>query len=200
MPNVYLSLPNAQSSGIFRDKAKAQKELDGYIGLCSQSVSLDGLFLNLIQQIGTPEQLTWTAATVRKRLETDPRETRTTPWERLWSLEFKANPVSDHPAVRKRIGEDLAGFEKSPRRREVSFMEFLKSGYGSLGDQAPADRLNEEILTVHPQSAEKNGSSNSGGGTSIHIPAKVTGRHWKPIAGPLWQPRGSGTRDGRPIP
>jgi thiol-disulfide isomerase/thioredoxin len=154
IPNVYLSLASAQSSGKFLDRAKAQKELDGYISRCSQSISLDGLFLNLIQQIGTPEQLTGTAAAIRKRLETDPQETRTTPWERLWSLEFKANSVSEHPAVRKRIGDDLAKFEKSPRRREISFIEFLKSGYESLGDQTAVDRLNEEILKSHPLSAE----------------------------------------------
>jgi len=151
IPIIYLSLANART-GLFLDKTKAQKELDGYIGLCSQSVSLDGLFLNLVQQVGTSDQLAWTAAAVRKRLETDSQETRTTPWERLWSLEFKANPVSEHAAVRKRIGEELARFEKSPRRKEVQFMEFLKSGYGSIGDHAAVDRLNEEILKLHPNS------------------------------------------------
>ena len=153
IPNVYLSLAGARS-GVFQDRAKSQKDLDSYIGLCSQSVSLDGLFLNLIRQAGTPEQVAWTAGAVRKRLETDFQETKTAPWERLWSLEFKANPASEHPAVRTRIKEDLAKFEKSPRRQDARFMEFLKSGYESAGDNAAVDRLNEEILKLHPQSEE----------------------------------------------
>jgi thiol-disulfide isomerase/thioredoxin len=153
IPNVYLSLAGARS-GMFLDKERSQKDLDGYIGLCSQSVSLDGLFLNLIQQSGTPEQVAHTAAAARKRLETDPNETRTAPWEKLWSLEFKANPASEHPAVRTRIKEDLAKFENSPRRQEVRFMQFLKSGYESAGDPAAVERLNEEILKLHPQSEQ----------------------------------------------
>jgi hypothetical protein len=119
IPNVCLSLASARS-GMFLDKAKSQKDLDSYIGLCSQSISLDGLFLNLIQQNGTPEQVARAAAAVRKRLETDPQETRTAPWEKLWSLEFKANPASEHPAVRTSIKEDLAKLNKSPQRQEAS--------------------------------------------------------------------------------
>jgi thiol-disulfide isomerase/thioredoxin len=153
IPNVCLSLASARS-GMFLDKAKSQKDLDSYIGLCSQSVSLDGLFLNLVQQTGTPEQIASTAAAVRKRLETDPKETRTGPWESLWRLEFKANPASEHPEVRTRIKEDLVKFEKSSRRQEARFMEFLKSGYESAGDHAAVDRLNEEILKLHPQSEQ----------------------------------------------
>jgi thiol-disulfide isomerase/thioredoxin len=35
-------------------------------------------------------------------------------------------------------------------------MEFLKSGYESAGDPAAVDRLNEEILKMHPQSEQAN--------------------------------------------
>lgn len=153
IPYVYLLLANARA-GVFVDKAQSQKDLDSYLALCAQSVSLDGLFINSIQQMGTPEQVARTAAAVRNRLESDPKETRTTPWEKLWSLEFKMNPASEHPAVRTRIKGDLAKLEKSPRRQKVEFIEFLKSGYESAGEQAAADRLNEEIMTLHPQSEQ----------------------------------------------
>ena len=35
IPNVYLSLASARS-GVFQDREKSQKDLDSYIGLCSQ--------------------------------------------------------------------------------------------------------------------------------------------------------------------
>lgn len=153
IPYVYLFLGSART-GVFQDKTRSQKDLDSYLGLCAQSVSLDGLFVSLVQQTGTPEQVARAAAAVRNRLESDSKETRTAPWEDLWRLEFKTNAVSEHPAVRTRIKEDLAKLEKSPRRREAEFMEFLKRGYESAGEQTTADQLNEEILKLHPRSEQ----------------------------------------------
>jgi thiol-disulfide isomerase/thioredoxin len=149
-----LAVANAVSNGKLWDKAKAQKELDGYINACADSISLDGLFLSLILQVGTPEQVAWTTAAVRKRLESDPKEDRTAPWEMLWKMEFKEHPAAEHSAVRKRIAEDLAKLEKSPRRQEVAFIKFLSGGYENLGDQAAVERLDEDILKLHRQSTE----------------------------------------------
>jgi len=149
---VYLELARVFGAGRFRDKVRVQKELAGYARLCPES--MDGAFLSAVENNGTPEQIASAAAFLRRRLEADTGDPDRSRWETLWRLEFKAHPPAGHPAVRRRIAADLARFEPSPHRQEVSWMVFLRNGYQSMGDAAAVERLNDEILEKHANSAE----------------------------------------------
>src|SRR5262249_52274312 len=151
-PRILLLIGNAHGFGKFRDKAVVQKELDAYRKLCPDST--DGTFLDSVAQHGTPQQVAAVAAELRKRLESETGEVQRNRWENLWALEFKAHSLAEHPAVRKKIGEDLARFETSPQRGEAVWMNFLRSGYQSMGDQAAVDRLGADIVKGHPKSTE----------------------------------------------
>jgi thiol-disulfide isomerase/thioredoxin len=165
LPRIYLQLASAFGFGKFRDKPRVQAELDGFRKLCPDST--DGRFQSEVSQNGSPSQIASLATALREHLEAvtvaggaaagDPDRGQ---WETLWSLEFKAHPLAEHPAVRKKIAEDLARFEALPaadavaRRNEVSWLAFLRGGYQSAGDQARADKINGEILEKYPKSAE----------------------------------------------
>jgi thiol-disulfide isomerase/thioredoxin len=151
-PRIHLQIASAHGFGTLRDKSVVQKEVDAYRKLCPDSI--DPQYLDLVSQHGTPQQISTVAAELRGRLEKDTGDVQRGRWENLWALEFKAAPVPEHPAVRKRIGEDLARFESAPQRQEAVWMNFLRSGYGSTGDQSAVDRLGAEIVKTHPQSNE----------------------------------------------
>jgi thiol-disulfide isomerase/thioredoxin len=155
-PELRLNIPLAGiwSSGRFRDADKVRKELDSYIRSCGESIAIGGSFPSLVQQNGTPEQIAWTAATMRKRLETEAAEINPNAWQNLWQLEFKQHPPAEHEAVRKQIREDLSRLEKSPQPQELPWMKLLISGYESVGDKAAVERLNNEIVSKHPESNE----------------------------------------------
>ncbi len=152
-PRIPLEIAGTVDLGRFRDKARIQKEIDAYRKLCPESA--DGQYLSLVSQNGTQQQIAEAAGALRKRLEAQADgEFQRNSWEALWSLEFKAHPVAEHPAVRKRIAADLAKLEASPKGTDAAWLNFLKSGYQSAEDQVAVDRLVNEILKTHLQSNE----------------------------------------------
>lgn len=152
-PRIPLQIAGTADFGRFRDKARIDKEIDAYRKLCPESV--DGQYLSLVSQFGTQQQIAEVAGALRNRLEAQADgELQRNSWEALWSLEFKARPVAEHPAVRKRVTADLAKLEASPKGTDAAWLNFLKNGYQSAGDQAAVDRLANEILKTHPQSNE----------------------------------------------
>ncbi len=152
MERVPLELGSLFGSGRFKDKTRAAKELTAYWKLCPESI--DGAFLSHVSDNGSPEQVARAAVIVRKRLEAAAGDPVPDQWEDLWRLEFKAHPLAEHAAVRKQIAADLSRFEKSPRRYEVEWEVFLRNGYESMGDQAAVERMSDEIVEQHPESAE----------------------------------------------
>jgi thiol-disulfide isomerase/thioredoxin len=158
LPRPYLQLASAFGFGKFRDKMRVQVELDGYRKLCPNS--LDSSFLNELSRNGSPAQIAPVAASLREQLEAAAGDPNRGQWETLWSLEFKAHPLPEHPAVRKKIAEDLARFEALranedlSKRNQVSMQTFLRGGYQSIGDQAAVEKINDEIIEQHPKSSD----------------------------------------------
>jgi thiol-disulfide isomerase/thioredoxin len=149
-PQVYLALAFAVSSGKFKDKARVQQELDGFLKLCPAPISPTAL--QMITSNGTTEQLSQTDAAVRKRIESDPDPYVRTTWTRLWALEFKVHPPAEHEALRKQVALDVARFEQSPERNKLAWLLFLRTGYQDLGDTASVNKINDEILNRYPMS------------------------------------------------
>jgi thiol-disulfide isomerase/thioredoxin len=152
MERVHIELASLFGFGRFKDKSRVLQELAGYLKLCPESI--DASFLSEVSDGGTPEQVARAAVVLRRRLEADSANPVPDRWETLWRLEFKAHPLAEHPAVRRQVAEDLSRFEKSPTRQEVDWMVFLRNGYRSMGDQAAVERMSDEILETHPESAE----------------------------------------------
>ncbi|HEY3837977.1 MAG TPA: redoxin family protein [Bryobacteraceae bacterium] len=150
-PRIDLQLASAYGFGKFRDKPRVQAELDAYLKLCPDST--DGRFLSALSGNGSAAQIAAEAAALRKHLEGQAGEPDRNLWETLWKLEFKAHPLAEHGAVRKKIGEDLARFESRPDDG-TAWLTFLRGGYESIGDTARVDRIDAEILEKHAKSSE----------------------------------------------
>lgn len=147
---AYAELAGIFESGKQKDLDRARRELEGFLKLCP--APLEAATISLITRVGAPATVSRIAADVRKRLEPQDIGTMIDVWEALWRAEFKAHPVTEHDALRKQIAADLARLEKSSRRQELRWVQFLHGGYESAGDLAAANRINEEILTKYPRS------------------------------------------------
>lgn len=154
-PQAHLTLAGIHSYGKFADRAKAARHLDSYVAACP--AALDSEALMLLARLGSPESLARQAAALRRRLagETDPAVLRF--WERVWNLEFKARPVSEHEALRKQIALDLEGLEAVGSADDERWAEFLLNGYRMLGDPEKLRRAEERLLAQFPRSAVAKG-------------------------------------------
>jgi thiol-disulfide isomerase/thioredoxin len=147
---VYIALAIALSSGKFKDKARTQQELDGFLKLCPAPTGPNQL--QLIMLYGTAEQMMQTATGVRQRIEKDSDPLLRSTWTGLWALEFKAHPPAEHEALRKQVAQDVARFEQSPERNKLAWLIFLRTGYQDVGDTASVNKINDEILAHYPAS------------------------------------------------
>lgn len=150
MARVVLELDRLARAGRFKDKARADRELEGFLRLCP--ATLEPTFLRMILSEGTADQIARTAAAVRKRLEAETDPLLGDAWQALWSMEFKTRPPAEHTAVRRRIADDLARLEAAAPRHEAEWLGFLRGGYRSAGDLAAAERIGDEILKEFPAS------------------------------------------------
>lgn len=72
----------------------------------------------------------------------------------LWDLEFKAVPPTGHPAVRERLAKELANFDESSDRNNLSFLSFLRTGYTKTDNKEAVNRIDAQILKDYPTSEE----------------------------------------------
>ncbi len=151
MSRVYVELADIASWGRFKDKERAQRELDDFLKLCPAAMAATSL--SLVTNNGTPEQIAKTATALRRRLQGNYDPLMTRYWESLWRMEFKLRPPAEHDALRKQVAADLAGFEKSVARHDVEMLSFLQRGYESAGDKAAKDKIADEIVKDHPKSS-----------------------------------------------
>ena len=149
---VHAELAGVFEYGKFKNQERARKEADAFLKLCP--APLEAASINLAARSASPASLAAMTTAVRKRLEAEDGALLTEVWEALWAAEFKARPVPEHEALRKQIVQDLSRLESSPKRQELSWIAFLKSGYESAGDKAVAKRLEDEVLAKYPKSRD----------------------------------------------
>jgi thiol-disulfide isomerase/thioredoxin len=139
--------------GKFTDKTKAAGFLEKYYQLCPSG--RDGWATNYLKQLGSNELKVQVAKNLRARLATlsDPHELQW--YSDVWSLEFAALPVTEHPKERQRVAEDLNRLEKLPVPASPEWLNFLKDGYKQSG--APDNQvkaLEARISKEFPRSDE----------------------------------------------
>jgi len=150
MARPYLELASVFSAFKYKDKARAQRELEGYMKLCPPEPTA-ATFLSLVGEMGTPQQIARTAAVLRQRLEAGDGAEPISAWNSLWSLEFKVRPVAEHADLRKQVAADLTRLEKVPRQN-LDWWSGLQDGYRTLGDQVAIERFDNRILEAYPAS------------------------------------------------
>jgi thiol-disulfide isomerase/thioredoxin len=147
---AYLQLANSHSWGNFKDLAKTQAEMEGFLKRCPATLDSDAL--GTVSRTSTKEQMARTAVALRKRLPNENDLLLLELWETLWNLEFKTRPVAEHAQVRAQIVRDLARLERSPKRREVESLMVLFQGYVLLSNSAEREKTADEILQNYPLS------------------------------------------------
>ncbi len=148
MPPAYLELAINYSNGKFKDKPRAQQEIEGFLKLCPASLSSSSL--SVIGSQGTPDQIARTAAAVRKRLEGENDPLLSSAWQQLWTLEFKSHPPNEFGPIRSRIVEDLARFAPVPEWYRLAWLEFQQAAYESAGDAVRASQIKDQMALEYP--------------------------------------------------
>jgi len=151
-PWTHYKLLSVYQSGKTRNQPRLVEEVEAYLHACPSPNNAFAYRLMIAN--GTPEQIARHAVLLRTRLEGESGDPNQTLWSALWDLEFKAAPPTEHPAVRARIGKDLARFEALPDPGKVTWLTFLRQGYALIGDQTAASRLDARVVERFPNSRE----------------------------------------------
>ncbi len=148
---AHLLLADVYAWGKFADHEKAHKQLDAFFESCP--TTLDDRALSLAEHNGDQELAAKIVPRLRERLadETDPQQLKK--WERVWNLEFKAHPVSEHDQIRKEIADELGKLQEI-QSRDASWLLFLKNGYHMAGNEAASKKEEAKLLDQYPQSEE----------------------------------------------
>ena len=149
-PWAHLGLAEVHTYGKFADHSLLRRELETYFVACPAS-TFDRA-LSLASQNGAPEFAGKLAREVRRRIASAPDPARTDVWETLWNLEFKAHPPNEHDLVRQQLAADLERLEQAPHNSGEAWLQFLKSAYRMLGDQAKVAAAENRILADYPRS------------------------------------------------
>jgi len=148
-PLANLRLARRYESGKFANKEEFRTQLDRFFDSCPAVFNSQAL--DLLQGNATPTEAAKYASALRERLSKDSDPDRIKYWEKIWTLEFKARPPSEHPEVRKQIVADLAKLEQNPRPTDMNWLEVLCAGYKIVGDETARRRIEDRILTVAPR-------------------------------------------------
>ncbi len=147
----HLLLADIYGWGKFVDHAKARRELDSFFTMCP--ATLDGRALSLAQNYGGPELAAKIVPALRKRLRNESDPQRLEQWRRVWTLEFKAHPVSEHERVRQEMANDLMRLQ-SVKTHSAAWLVFLRDGYHQAGNEAAAKHQQAELLKWYPHSVQ----------------------------------------------
>jgi len=148
-PLANLRLARRYESGKFANKEEFRAQLDRFFDSCPAAFNSQAL--DLLQGNATLTEAAKYASAFRERLSKDSDPDYIKYWEKIWTLEFKAHPPSEHAEVRKQIVADLAKLEQNPRPTDMNWLVVLRAGYKILGDETARRRIEDRILTVAPR-------------------------------------------------
>jgi hypothetical protein len=154
-PFTHFKLIAIFEHGRFQNKARVNEEIESFLQACPAISGRAGSYVyRLLLSQGSADRIAQHAAALRARLEAESGGPDQALWTVLWDLEFKAVPPTGHGAVRERLAKDLAKFEESPDRNELSFLSFLQTGYSKTDNKEAIQRTEAQILKDHATSAE----------------------------------------------
>jgi hypothetical protein len=149
-PWSHVGLAQIYSYGKTSDRPQLRKELDAFYVACP--ASFDNEPLNLMIGSATPEMAAKYLPALLARLQGEEGLKRIGDWEKVWNLEFKARPVTEHPQVRKQVAEDLKRIEPMAKDRQA--IGVLRSGYRMAEDKENEKRAGDRIIAEYGDSQD----------------------------------------------
>lgn len=136
----HLALVNAYRSPAFADPDEAVAHEIAFLDACP--ATLEGY--ESLGSIKDKNVMATYAAKLRLQLQNQTDSQWLGAYQTLWSIEFKAHPGSEHPALRKQVGDDLARLRRLNLVNSREWYEALSEGYLLVGDQKQAIAINEQ--------------------------------------------------------
>jgi hypothetical protein len=143
----HLGLATIYGSHAFLDKALSTFHLKAFLDACP--ASLEGY--EALPRIGDKEVVRPYAEKLRTLVESRSDADAVGAYRTLWSVEFKARPVSEHDALRRQVNQDIARLQQLKLQDKPEWYQALESGYSLVGDKKQAEWADEQYLTLFPQ-------------------------------------------------
>jgi hypothetical protein len=134
-PWPHLGLASFYGTPVFLNKDEKVKQVKAFLAACPES--LDGY--QKVTDLDEKDVLTQYAAKLRAMLQTRTDIDAIEAYGTLWSIEFKAHPLSEYSGLRKQVGEDLKRIQALNREDKREWYETLEEGYKLARDQMQAD-------------------------------------------------------------
>lgn len=150
LSRAHLVAARIRRTPTFRDEALAARHSAAFFDACP--APLEPVALRALASAGPKERMAAVAGNVRRRIAEAPQRLMADVYEALWNLEFRAAPPSDHPALRRRILDDLSRLEPAGRRDSLRWLAFLQRGYQLAASRGRAEEISNEILQKFPKS------------------------------------------------
>jgi thiol-disulfide isomerase/thioredoxin len=144
----HLELVTIYSYPAFSNKAKRAAHLKAFLEACP--ACLAG-YQQLAEMSDRTLQSQY-AGKLRPLLEARTDVDAVAAYQTLWSLEFKAHPPSEYPAVRRQVGRDLARLRELNLQDERQWYETLETGYNLTTDRKEAKWAESQIQKRFPNS------------------------------------------------
>jgi hypothetical protein len=142
----HLSLVSIYNSPVFLDKAKAEEHMKAFMAACPSS--LDGY--RSLTSFDDKAMIAEYAPKLRTLLQPRTDTEALGAYPTLWSLEFKAHPVSEYAPLRKQVTEDLQRIRALSLQDKPEWYEALEEGYKLVNDQKQSDWARDERVTRFP--------------------------------------------------
>jgi len=146
-PWPHLGLASFYGTPVFANKEEKEKQLEAFVDACPDS--MDGY--RKLPELDDKVFLASHAAKLRASLATRTDIEAIEAYQTLWSIEFKARPMSEYDALRKQVGEDLKRIRALNREDKRDWYYTLEEGYKLARDQMQADWASDERQRRLPQ-------------------------------------------------
>lgn len=149
VPRAHLTLIQIYQAPVFKDAKKAREHLEAFVKTCPDTLAAYQYF----DSVEPSDFLTRGVVRLRALLQQrrDPESFGS--WPTLWSLEFKARPMSEHEALRQQVAEDLKRLRTIDPGKSESYYSTLQEGYKLTADNEGAKWAVDQARKVAPQTA-----------------------------------------------
>jgi thiol-disulfide isomerase/thioredoxin len=151
-PWIHQSLFRSFESGNARNPERLGEEIEAFLKLCEPTAG--AYIYRVMLGAGPVGVVARHAPRLRARLEAWTGVPDQQLWPVLWDMEFKTAPPATHPAVRERIGKDLARLSEGTHPDTAAWLAFLRAGYTRIDDKLAADRVADRIVSDFPNAGE----------------------------------------------
>ena len=146
-PWPHYALAGFYSTPVFLNKDERVKQVKAFLAACPES--LDGY--EPLTELDDKDILAPNAAKLRALLQTRTDPDAIHAYGTLWSIEFKAHPLSEYDSLRKQVGEDLKRIRALNREDKRTWYYTIEEGYKLANDQKQADWASDERQRRLPQ-------------------------------------------------